>query len=284
MKEVFFVLSKETTQCFAGLKKQLEREGIEAKERTDADFSAEYLAENAFRREGTLYITDKEFILKKLLAYELPTAVFLHEGNRKQNLSGAQYAFEQPEDLDVEYLERVYRRYAGIPWEILRTKRCILRESRTEDVDAFYELYKEPEITRYTDGLYEYKSSERAALQEYIDKVYPYYEFGIWTVILKETGKIIGRAGFNIREGCELPELGYVIGLPWQGKGLATEVCQAILSYGAEELGFTQVQAVIHRDNRASLRLAEGLGFQEWDCELPEKKEYVFLVWKGEKR
>lgn len=284
MKEVFFVLSKETTQCFAGLKKQLEREGIEAKERTDADFSAEYLAENAFRREGTLYITDKEFILKKLLAYELPTAVFLHEGNRKQNLSGAQYAFEQPEDLDVEYLERVYRRYAGIPWEILQTKRCILRESRTEDVDAFYELYKEPEITRYTDGLYEYKSSERAALQEYIDKVYPYYEFGIWTVILKETGKIIGRAGFNIREGCELPELGYVIGLPWQGKGLATEVCQAILSYGAEELGFTQVQAVIHRDNRASLRLAEGLGFQEWDCELPEKKEYVFLVWKGEKR
>lgn len=284
MKEVFFVLSKETTQCFAGLKKQLEREGIEAKERTDADFSAEYLAGNAFRRKGTLYITDKEFILKKLLAYELPTAVFLHEGNRKQNLSGAQYAFEQPEDLDVEYLERVYCRYAGIPWEILRTKRCILRESRIEDVDAFYELYKEPEITRYTDGLYEYKSSERAALQEYIDKVYPYYEFGIWTVILKETGKIIGRAGFNIREGCELPELGYVIGLPWQGKGLATEVCQAILSYGAEALGFTQVQAVIHRDNRASLRLAEGLGFQEWDCELPEKKEYVFLVWKGEKR
>ena len=224
-----------------------------------------------------LYVTDSEAVVKKLVAEQLPVAVYLHEENRGQDLSAAKYAFESPEGLDATYMERVYRRYKGIPWDILETGRCYLRETMVEDVDDFYEIYREPEITRYTDALYESKISERAYVREYIEKVYKYFEFGIWTVVLKETGQIIGRAGLNIREGYEWPELGYVIGLPWQGQGIATEVCRRILEVAWTEYGLEHLITIIQKENIASLRVAQELGFCEKERIWMNNKEYLLL-------
>ena len=67
------------------------------------------------------------------------------------------------------------------------------------------------------------------------------------------------------REGYEDPELGFVIGVPWQRQGYATEVCKALLEYGKEDLGFEQVQMLVMPENRVSLRLAEKLGFHRQD-------------------
>lgn len=236
------------------------------------------LAEEAYVvSKDILYITDCEAVAGRLLADKLPVAVYLHEENRGQNLSVVPYAFESPEGLDAIYMERVYRRYKQIPWDILETEQCYLRETTVEDVDAFYEIYKEPDMTRYTEALYENKISEQAYVREYIEKVYKYFEFGIWTVVLKETGEVIGRAGLSVREGYDLPELGYVIGLPWQGKGIATQVCRAILKLATEEYGFERLMTIIQKENQPSLRLACGLGFCVQEEILIENKEYFLL-------
>lgn len=242
------------------------------------------LSEEGFEAtEGCLYITDDETVLKDLLNKKLPVAAYLHEGNRGKNMSGAKYAFEEPEHLESIYFERVYRRYRGLSWDILETDRCYLRETQVEDVDAFYEIYKEPEMTRYTEALYESKISERAYVREYIEKVYSYFEFGIWTVILKDTGEVIGRAGLNVREGYDMPELGYVIGRPWQHKGIATEICQAILEYARTEHGMEKVMTIIQEENRVSLRLAEKLGFRFRENIWLDNKEYMLLMFEYSK-
>lgn len=228
--------------------------------------------------QEALYITDDEGILKHLLEWKLPVAVYLHEQNRCGDLSAARYAFEMPESLDVVYLERVYRRYNDISWDILETERCYLRETMVEDVDAFYELYKDPEMTRYTEALYESKVSECAYVREYIEKIYKYFEFGVWTVVLKETGEVIGRAGLNVREGYDLPELGYVIGRTWQGQGIATEVCRGILRFAKEEYDFEQIMTLIQEENQVSLHLAQGLGFQIKEKILLENRGYLMLI------
>lgn len=228
--------------------------------------------------QEALYITDDEGILKHLLEWKLPVAVYLHEQNRCRDLSAARYAFEMPESLDVVYLERVYRRYNDISWDILETERCYLRETMVEDVDAFYELYKDPEMTRYTEALYESKVSECAYVREYIEKIYKYFEFGVWTVVLKETGEVIGRAGLNVREGYDLPELGYVIGRTWQGQGIATEVCRGILRFAKEEYDFEQIMTLIQEENQVSLHLAQGLGFQIKEKILLENRGYLMLI------
>ena len=70
-----------------------------------------------------------------------------------------------------------------------------------EDVEDFYRIYADPSITRFMEGLYPDVEQEKEYVREYIEKVYTFFEFGVWTVVEKESGSVIGRAGFSYREG-----------------------------------------------------------------------------------
>lgn len=212
-------------------------------------------------KEDFLWITDNREQAEEWKAQGRAVLIYLHEGNRGQDFSGFRYAVEEPEDLDEVYVERIYRRLKGLPWKILETERCIVRETTEDDVEDFYNIYQEPAITKYMEGLFPEKSAERQYIREYIEKVYGYYEFGVWTVLEKESGAVIGRAGFSYREGYEEPELGYIIGVPWQRKGYAEEVCRGILDFGWKELGFGAVQVLVETENEPSLHLCRKLGF-----------------------
>lgn len=209
----------------------------------------------------TLYITDSEaayHALRQQGKYVLP---YRHEGNHDSDFSGALYVIEQIEEIGYETIDMAYRRLAGLPWEILATERCIVRETIAEDVDSFYRIYAEPEITKYMENLYTDRDEEIAYIRDYREKVYGFYGYGMWTVLTKE-GTVIGRAGISWREGFDMPELGFVIGLPWQRQGYAYEVCSAVLTYAREELGFEQVQALVMEGNDISKNLCRKLGFQ----------------------
>ena len=211
--------------------------------------------------EETLYITDSEstyHVLRQQGKYVLP---YRHEGSSGADFAGALYVIEQIEEVGYETIDMAYRRLAGLPWEIMTTKRCIIRETTEEDVDSFYLIYAEEEITKYMENLYANRDEEIAYTRDYRDKVYGFYGYGMWTVLTKE-GTVIGRAGISWREGFDLPELGFVIGVPWQRQGYAYEVCSAILSYAQEELGMTQIQALVMLGNAKSEALCRKLGFQ----------------------
>ena len=212
--------------------------------------------------KACLWMTDVSELNNVLWEENHPVLAFLHERNRNQDFSNAKYACEKPWELDAIYMDRVYRRYHRIPWGILDTERCFVRETTPEDAEAFYEIYSEPTITRYTEGVFPQIEQERQYINDYIDKVYSFYDFGVWTILKKDTGEIIGRAGFSYREGFEDAEIGYVIGQPWQRQGYAEEVCRAILEYGKQELEFERVLAFIRPENKASLALSRKLGMQ----------------------
>ena len=226
---------------------------------------------SGINENGLLWITDQGQRAQELLRQGCPVLVWLHENNRDQDFSGVRYACEDISGLDGDYLEKVYRRYGGIPWDILTTDRCLVRETCVEDLDALYEIYGDPSVTRYTEGLYPERKQEEAYLQDYTENMYYFYNYGVWTICDKTSGQVIGRAGFSNREGYENPELGFVIGVPWQKQGYATEVCEALLKYGKEELGFEQVQMLVMPENEISLHLAGKLGF----CRLDQ------VMWEG---
>lgn len=233
---------------------------------TDAEESLQCLTkiiQNVEAKEQTLYITDETAYygaLREAGCYVLP---YLHEGNRAVSFPGAVYAIEHLEEMEYKSFDMAYRRLAGLPWEILRTRRCIIRETTVEDVAAFYRIYAQASITEYMENLFEDPEEEIAYTKDYIKQVYGFYGYGMWTVLEKKSGQIIGRAGVSWREGFDLPELGFVIGVPWQRQGYAFEVCSAILDYAKEELAMDKVQALVMEGNRKSAALCEKLGFAE---------------------
>lgn len=248
---------------------------------TNADLVLEMektsLAEAA---EPILYITDDSVTAMRLRDAGEAVLVHLHPGNTEQDFSQFLFAVEQPEELDAEYVEKVYRRLKGLPWNILETERCLIRETIVEDVEAFYKIYSEPAITEHMEDLYPDVEQEKQYVRDYIEKVYTFFEFGVWTVVEKSTGAVIGRAGLSYREGFDEPELGFVIGVPWQRMGYAYEVCAAILQYGGEKLGFEVIQAFVEPQNEASLNLCGKLGMQPVGNVIIKDREYVRLVYK----
>ena len=78
-------------------------------------------------------------------------------------------------------------------------------------------------------------------------------------MFLKKTGELIGRAGF--KEGSYPPEAGYLIDSARWGNGFGTEVLEHLLLYAREEMDCGEIHAKIHKENPASVRVAEKCGF-----------------------
>lgn len=221
------------------------------------------IVDNWYLSDGkrNLYLTDSPWIQEVLRLWGFYVAALVHEGNADVRFPNAKYLFEGLNSLDPVYLKQAYERLAGLPWDILETEHLAVRESTVEDVDEFYRIYKEPSITRYMDDLFREPDMERAYMRNYIQRIYGFYGYGLWTVLLKETGQVIGRAGISMRDGYDLPELGFVIEVAEQRKGYAFEVCSAILQYAKEELQMEGVQALVCAGNEASERLLTKLDF-----------------------
>lgn len=213
--------------------------------------------------QETVILTDRE---ETILTYQKTEAAILgYEGGNRDgmHLQGPQIVILGLAEIDYEFVKRQYQRKHDLPWTILETKRCIVREITMEDLDELYELYRMPGITRYMEPLYE-RSKEEEYTRAYINNMYHYYGYGMWVIVQKSTQRVIGRAGFNeqVIEGVAETEMGYMIAADLQGQGYATEVCRAIMEYGREYHEFQKLNCLIEPENQASIALAESLGLK----------------------
>lgn len=227
----------------------------------ETDGKEESVCLQLYNKKQVLFVTDESLIMWKLRQQGNYVIGLLHQDNSTQDWSGAGYMVMDIGQLEEDSFVKAYQRMAGEPWTILETERCIVRETTVADVDEFYRIYAEPSITRYMDDLYGQPCQEREYIREYIEKVYGFYGYGMWSIVNKTTGSVMGRAGLSWREGYDIPELGFVIEAAYQRMGYAEEVCRAIAEYGKTELGFDRMQALIKAENEASVGLCRKLGF-----------------------
>lgn len=205
-------------------------------------------------------ITDIPKLCRLAATEQIPSLLFLHEGNQNAPMQQIPYAVMDFEGIDYAYLCDIYKRFFHIPWTILETERCVLREMAPEDLDALYEVYADPEISRYTEALYEDREQELAYMKDYIEHVYRFCGLGIWVIVEKQINRLIGRAGLAFRDGYDTPEIGFIIGKEYQRRGYAYEVCRAILKY-CKRLDMKTIRVIYQKENRASEELCKKLGF-----------------------
>ncbi len=232
---------------------------------------------SGIRQEESLILTDDPACLKKLQAAGFYTAGLHHEENQGTFFEGAAYVVEEIGEIGFSVYDEIYRRLAGQPLMVMKTERLLIRESTAGDVPEFYRVYSDPSITRYMEDLFEDPAEETVYMQEYIRQVYGFYGYGMWTVQLR-SGEVIGRAGLSVREGYELPELGFVIGRDYQGQGYAEEACRAVLAYGRKELSFEHVQALVEEENLPSRNLLAKLGFLFVKKVNEKGTEYLLMI------
>lgn len=235
-------------------------------------------------------ITDDPEEAARFRAAQIPYIVWLNEHNREKCFPAGSFCVEDPGDIDPVYLERVYRRAKGIPWDITETPRLKIREIKVEDVPRLYELYSDESITRYMEPLFKEPEQEKAYTREYIKNVYGFYGYGMWIIEEKASGQVIGRAGLENKEGYAGLEMGIMLGVDHQHKGYGYEACSAILRYGIAELGQDTYYVLIDEGNAASIELCTRLGFVKKDivrCSevspdgLLKEKEYAHYIYSA---
>lgn len=176
---------------------------------------------------------------------------------------GADIIVEGFDEVDVQFLDRIMKRAQGLPWITVVTGRCYLREMTLDDLDDLFALYAQPGITDYTEPLYE-RPQEEQYTRDYIENMYRFYGYGMWLVCDRESGALIGRAGFSHQDlGDEIVlEMGYIIGVPWQRQGYATEVCEKLLAFARTNLAdFGTINCFVEPGNTASHGLMGKLAF-----------------------
>ena len=100
-------------------------------------------------------------------------------------------------------------------------------------------------------------SREQAARSERDWKAGTHFHFAL---VERETGMVLGVAGLNA-ERAEAPELHYWIRTDHARRGLTTEAGRALIEWARTRLRVRRLALWAGRDNTASRRVAEKLGF-----------------------
>lgn len=142
----------------------------------------------------------------------------------------------------------------------LETERLILREFESEDADALAEVLGDPVAMQYYPAPFS-RDEVNAWIQRnrarYIDP-----GFGLWAMVLKDSGKFIGDCGCFIRdlEGKVEFEIGWHVRRDQWGRGYATEAARHCIEYAFSKLGAERIIALVRPENRSSCRVAEKIG------------------------
>lgn len=78
--------------------------------------------------------------------------------------------------------------------------------------------------------------------------------------VIARDGELIGGCGVDLHD--DGPEIGYWLGVPYWGRGYATEAVRALIDYAFDELQHEALAAGARVSNPASRRVLEKCGFQ----------------------
>lgn len=141
----------------------------------------------------------------------------------------------------------------------IETDRLLLRNISLEDASDMYEYAKKPDVGPRA-GWPPHKSIEETKVVIGLFKANAQRTgLGVFSIILKDSGKMIGTIEIYNRVGNYKAELGYCLNPDYWGQGYTVEASKAILKWAFEYLHLKRVQVGLFPDNRQSERVCQKL-------------------------
>lgn len=141
-------------------------------------------------------------------------------------------------------------------------ERVELRWLDEDDVPALFEIFGDPEVTRYGSRIY----TAEAEMRELVAEIHASFLDGSlfqWGMCLRGDPRVIGHATLAYLDWANgRAELGYSQARAHWGHGYVNEALTALLDWSFGELGLRRIEADVDPRNAASIRTLERLGFQ----------------------
>jgi RimJ/RimL family protein N-acetyltransferase len=140
----------------------------------------------------------------------------------------------------------------------LETERLILRPPAQDDLPAFAAMMSDQEHVRFIGGAVGRPAAWR--LWATLAGSWSLLGFGMFSVIVRDTGEWVGRVGPWVPEGWPGTEVGWGLTKSATGKGYGVEAATAAIDWAFDTLGWTDVIHIIAPENLPSAALAARLG------------------------
>ena len=164
---------------------------------------------------------------------------------------------------------------------VLRTNRLVLRPFEITDVDDAWAYASDPEVARFRPLPDPYTRND--ALDFVNRQIRTDWSTNPGFAIALGQ-RVVGGISLHVNPEHETAELGYLLGIRWWGKGIATEAARAVVDWGFRRFNLHKVYARAHVSNRRSWRVMEKLGMTRegvlrghWKM----REEHVDLVYYG---
>lgn len=160
----------------------------------------------------------------------------------------------------------------------LETERLLLRPPCAEDFDAFAAFCADPLPMQHLGGV----QAPSVAWRSLATMAGSWHLLGysMFSVIEKDSGRWVGRAGPWQPHGWPGPEVGWSIVPDRWGRGYAPEAARAAIDWAFDVLGWDQVIHTIAPDNHNSQAVARKLGARVLrHARLPPPHEVDVEVW-----
>ena len=149
---------------------------------------------------------------------------------------------------------------------VILTRRLVLTPLRVEDAEEMVSVFEDERLHEFTGG---HPLTFSQLRDRYGDLVAgardPSQEWLNWIVRQRAEAIAVGTVQATVSSGANLrADVAWVIGVPWQGHGYATEAASAMVTW-LRGLGVERISANIHPDHRASIGVATRLGLAPTD-------------------
>jgi [ribosomal protein S5]-alanine N-acetyltransferase len=146
---------------------------------------------------------------------------------------------------------------------VLETPRLRLRRFEPRDDSDLHALLGDPAAMRHWNFAASSSRAATAKTRVMLAKSSSPYAQLAWSVVTPADDRCIGLVTYHHREARNRKlEIGYAIVPQQQRQGFAREAVSALLGYCFDRLAAHRIEAYIDPENRASIGLAEDLGFR----------------------
>lgn len=152
------------------------------------------------------------------------------------------------------------QQFSTIKIPIIETEHLILRSFQDSDLEPYYEMMADPDITRYL--VPGEPMAPRDAWRSIAGMAGHWIlrGHGQWALEEKSSGQFVGRCGVIEPEGWPSKEIGWVLHKKAWGKGYATEAAKAGLDYAFNTMKLDKIISLIQPGNQGSVKVAERIG------------------------
>jgi RimJ/RimL family protein N-acetyltransferase len=145
----------------------------------------------------------------------------------------------------------------------LETPRLRLRWMTEADVPALFELFSDPEVTRYWSWSAYTEGAQAEKLLRDIHKCFAERSLFQWGFARREDDRVVGTCTLSELSGQHRRAvLGYALNRAHWGQGYACEAVNRVVEFGFSALELHRLEADVDPRNAGSIKVLEGLGFQ----------------------